>query len=98
MTKAELIHTDPNIDQARKAFFDWLEKNRPWVTAGQDAYGMMAEIVDQAALAFRGDWRPSLQEWQEREAEVLKLTESMDEHPEGYEGPCLCGMCREAGR
>lgn len=23
-----------------------------------------------------------------------KLTEGIDEHPEGYEGPCFCELCR----
>jgi cell shape-determining protein MreC len=25
--------------------------------------------------------------------ELLKLTEQLDEHPEGYDGPCFCKMC-----
>jgi hypothetical protein len=28
------------------------------------------------------------------EAELLEITGILDEHPEGYEGPCLCEVCR----
>jgi len=28
------------------------------------------------------------------EAELLEITEILDEHPEGYEGPCICAVCR----
>lgn len=27
------------------------------------------------------------------EAELLEITMHLDEHPEGYEGPCLCKTC-----
>ncbi|KKN74462.1 hypothetical protein LCGC14_0390820 [marine sediment metagenome] len=29
--------------------------------------------------------------------QLLELSESLDEHPEGYEGPCLCKLCRSYG-
>lgn len=29
---------------------------------------------------------------QERD-ELLKMTEQLDEHPEGYDGPCHCRLC-----
>lgn len=25
--------------------------------------------------------------------ELLKMTEKLDEHPEGYDGPCFCKLC-----
>lgn len=28
---------------------------------------------------------------------LLKLTELLDEHPEAYEGPCLCKLCISYG-
>lgn len=28
------------------------------------------------------------------ERHLLRDTSAMDEHPEGYEGPCACGECR----
>lgn len=28
------------------------------------------------------------------ERELVGVTESLDEHPEGYEGPCMCADCR----
>ena len=29
--------------------------------------------------------------------QLLALTETLDEHPEGYDGPCLCYECRSYG-
>ena len=29
---------------------------------------------------------------QERDM-LLEMTKMLDEHPEGYDGPCLCKMC-----
>jgi hypothetical protein len=26
--------------------------------------------------------------------DLLELTEKLDKHPEGYDGPCLCRLCR----
>jgi hypothetical protein len=28
---------------------------------------------------------------------LLKKTEKVDEHPEGYNGPCLCHLCMSYG-
>jgi len=28
---------------------------------------------------------------------LLKKTERVDEHPEGYNGPCLCHLCMSYG-
>lgn len=25
--------------------------------------------------------------------ELLEMTRKLDEHPEGYDGPCLCKLC-----
>lgn len=25
---------------------------------------------------------------------LIKITQELDEHPEDYEGPCSCGLCR----
>lgn len=27
------------------------------------------------------------------EAELLAITECLDEHPEDFDGPCACGVC-----
>lgn len=29
--------------------------------------------------------------------DLLELSENLDEHPEGYEGPCLCMLCKSYG-
>ncbi len=34
---------------------------------------------------------------EEENAGLLKLTELLDEHPEGYDGPCLCKLCMSYG-
>lgn len=26
--------------------------------------------------------------------QLLELSENLNEHPEGYEGPCLCKLCK----
>lgn len=31
------------------------------------------------------------------EKEMIIFTEWQDSHPEGYDGPCLCGLCRSYG-
>ncbi len=33
----------------------------------------------------------------EERDQLLGLTELLDEHPDGYDGPCLCRSCREYG-
>lgn len=33
----------------------------------------------------------------QREAELLKRTELVDEHPEDYDGPCFCRLCLSYG-
>lgn len=36
--------------------------------------------------------------WIARERDqLLQMTKTLDEHPEGYEGPCDCGTCRSYG-
>lgn len=29
--------------------------------------------------------------------DLLEITQCLDEHPDGYEGPCLCRMCASYG-
>ena len=37
---------------------------------------------------------PAMAEQVERdEAELLAITECLDEHPDGYDGPCYCRDC-----
>lgn len=31
------------------------------------------------------------------EDELLDITQCLDEHPDGYDGPCLCAMCCSYG-
>jgi len=33
----------------------------------------------------------------EEKEELLQLTEMLDEHPEGYDGPCFCKLCMSYG-
>lgn len=32
--------------------------------------------------------------WKKERQALLEMTAMLDEHPEGYEGPCLCELCR----
>ncbi len=34
---------------------------------------------------------------QDENAGLLELTELLDEHPEDYEGSCLCKLCKSYG-
>ena len=29
--------------------------------------------------------------------QLLELSENLNEHPEGYNGPCLCQLCKSYG-
>lgn len=31
--------------------------------------------------------------WKIERQALLEMTNMLDEHPEGYEGPCLCKLC-----
>jgi hypothetical protein len=31
--------------------------------------------------------------WRKEREALLQMTNTLDEHPEGYEGPCLCKLC-----
>lgn len=31
--------------------------------------------------------------WKKERQALLEMTNMLDEHPEGYEGPCLCKLC-----
>lgn len=33
----------------------------------------------------------------DREIELIKKTEEEDEHPEEYDGPCMCRLCSSYG-
>jgi hypothetical protein len=32
--------------------------------------------------------------WRNKRAVLLAMTSRLDEHPEGYEGPCACKLCQ----
>lgn len=34
--------------------------------------------------------------WKNEAAQLLELSENLDEHPEGYEGACLCQECQRS--
>jgi hypothetical protein len=35
--------------------------------------------------------------WKKEREMLLEMTSQLDEHPEGYEGPCLCELCCSYG-
>jgi FtsZ-binding cell division protein ZapB len=41
--------------------------------------------------------KSKIAELQKTNDDFLKMTSSLDEHPEGYEGPCLCRLCMSYG-
>lgn len=81
-----------SIPQARKILHDYLDGNRPWARCS-DMYVVMEQIVDEAQAAFTGTRRPTNKEYEELEKSLLKITASLQEHPENYEGPCDCAEC-----
>lgn len=81
------------VSQSRKILHDLMDKRRPWAHSN-NVYDWMEEIVDMAEQAFTGKRRPTYKEHAEQERTILKLTESLNEHPEWHEGPCACEECR----
>lgn len=79
--------------QSRKILHDLMDERRPWAHSG-DVYEWMEEIVDMAEQAFTGRHRPTYREAEDHDATILKLTESLKEHPEWHSGPCNCEECR----
>lgn len=52
------------------------------------------EIIGKANDAPTGDEKLLQAEmWKRERQALLEMTGLMDEHPEGYEGPCLCQLC-----
>lgn len=88
-----MVETNPSIYAARKRFYDWLDRSRLWAQPGCDVYEMMEEMMDMAAAYFRGDCRPTQEHLKAVEADMLKITALLTEHPEGYDGPCACAEC-----
>lgn len=68
-----------------------------------------AEIKQARGVAFC--WQQTAQERREKQEELqerikeleaenkqlLELSENLNEHPEGYNGPCLCQLCKSYG-
>jgi hypothetical protein len=95
MTDRELIETNPSIHAARKRFHDWLDKTRPWAQPGCDVYQMMEQMADMAAAYFRGDCRPKQEDMEAVQADLVKVTALLCEHPVDYNGPCACKECQQ---
>jgi len=84
-----------SIEAARKNFYDWLDRKRPWAQPeNKNVYRMMEEMVDAAAWCFRGDKRPTTEEVGELRRALCRFTRQLNEHPKDYDGPCMCAECR----
>ena len=80
--------------QAKKSFYDYLDRERPWNKSGnQNMYTLMEEIVEKAALYFTGERKYSSQDMTKMEGMVIRLTENLSKHPDDYDGPCGCQEC-----
>lgn len=44
-----------------------------------------------------GDLNGRIKEFESENKKLLELSENLDEHPEGYDGPCLCKLCKSYG-
>lgn len=58
---------------------------------GADAEVIDAEVERLVAL------RKAEERWKHERDLLLDMTRSLDEHPEGYEGPCMCQVCQSYG-
>ena len=38
-----------------------------------------------------------IKELEAENKQLLELSENLNEHPEGYNGPCLCQLCKSYG-
>lgn len=38
-----------------------------------------------------------IEELEAENKQLLELSENLNEHPEGYNGPCLCQLCKSYG-
>ena len=88
-----------NPARARKAFYNWLDRTRPWAQPknSSNVYPMMEEMVDRASICFTGERGPGTDKaTQVFEDHILKISESLSEHPEGWDGPCNFLECRNA--
>ena len=41
--------------------------------------------------------RDEIKELKAENKQLLELSENLNEHPEGYNGPCLCQLCKSYG-
>lgn len=83
-----------NVAQAKKFFHDWLDSTRPWAQPNVNCYEMMEEMVRRAASYFTDERQVSLDDVKKLESDLILVTEKLEEHPDGYVGPCQCAECR----
>jgi len=55
---------------------------------------MMENIVEMAALYFADERKYSQEDMTKIYQNLLLVTDGLEEHPEGYDGPCLCNNCK----
>jgi hypothetical protein len=56
---------------------------------GADITGEWQALVDHGKAANKDRAM-----WKRERNELLSMTEMLDEHPEGYDGACLCALCK----
>ena len=50
---------------------------------------------EERRLRLRAEKR--IKELEAENKQLLELSENLNEHPEGYNGPCLCQLCKSYG-
>lgn len=60
----------------------------PWLTVVYFPFWRSVNGVRRAARAMRG--RVNLV----TDEELMRITEPLEEHPEGWDHPCMCATCR----
>ena len=93
---SEAVSETRCVAQAKKFFYDWLDRERPW-NKHKSAYKLMEAVVEKAADVFAGEWRPTVEQYNERERQLIDITTELDDHPKDYNGPCNCADCRYEG-
>ncbi len=62
----------------------------------QREYDQLKGAIDLFARAML-DVMTELQPWKQERDALLDMTKLLDEHPEGYDGPCMCKLCLSYG-
>lgn len=76
-------------------FYAWLSQSSPKAEFGRGA--TIYEAIENLCYLLRGEFTKPANMWKIERQALLKMTNMLDEHPEGYNGPCMCKVCCSYG-